>query len=132
MFNSKQKLHDSHEGGTTIIGSGTIIQGDIESKGDIRIDGVLIGSIKGKAKILLGNDGVINGNIEGRDADILGKVTGDLKISGLLQLRGKCTIMGDIYTGKLEVEPTVTFNGSCHMGANVVEFNAELPAAINQ
>ncbi len=132
MFNVKQKANETPVGSTTIIGSGTIIQGDIESKGDIRIDGVLIGNIKGKAKILLGNDGVINGNIEGRDADILGKVTGDLKISGLLQLRGKSTIMGDIYTGKLEVEPTVTFNGSCHMGANVVELNAELTTAINQ
>jgi cytoskeletal protein CcmA (bactofilin family) len=29
-------------------------------------------------------------------------------------------VSGDIYAGKLQVEPTATFNGQCHMGANVV------------
>jgi cytoskeletal protein CcmA (bactofilin family) len=132
MFNVKQKNNEPPVGSTTIIGAGTIIQGDIESKGDIRIDGMLIGNIKGKAKVLLGNEGVIDGNIEGRDADILGKVTGNLHIGGLLQLRGKCTVTGDIYASKLEVEPTATFNGSCHMGANIVELNTELNTAVNQ
>ena len=50
----------------------------------------------------------------------------------MLQLRGKCNVDGDIYAGKLEVEPTATFNGRCHMGANVVKLNVELGLAVNQ
>jgi cytoskeletal protein CcmA (bactofilin family) len=134
MFNSKSKSSASEmpTGSTTIIGSGTTITGDIDSTGDIRIDGTLIGNISGKAKILLGADGVIEGSIKGRQADVMGKITGQVDIKEILQLRGKCIVDGDIYAGKLEVEPTATFNGRCHMGANVVELNVELGAAVNQ
>jgi cytoskeletal protein CcmA (bactofilin family) len=62
----------------------------------------------------------------------MGKITGQVDIKEILQLRGKCIVDGDIYAGKLEVEPTATFNGRCHMGANVVELNVELGAAVNQ
>ncbi|MDN3655809.1 polymer-forming cytoskeletal protein [Ferruginibacter paludis] len=134
MFNSKSKSGGSEAqgGSTTIIGAGTTINGNIESTGDIRIDGTLIGNLTSKAKVLVGADGVIDGAIKGKNADVLGKVTGQMDIKEILQLRGKCIIDGDIFAGKLEVEPTATFNGRCHMGANVVELNVELSTAVNQ
>lgn len=134
MFNSKSKFSATElpGGSTTIIGAGTTINGNIESSGDIRIDGTLIGNINGKAKVLIGSDGVVEGAVKGRQADVLGRVTGQMDIKEVLQLRGKCNIDGDIYAGKLEVEPTATFNGRCHMGANVVELNVELGVVVNQ
>lgn len=134
MFNAKTKSAggDAPGGSTTIIGAGTTINGNIESTGDIRIDGTLIGNLTSKAKVLVGAEGVIEGSIKGKNGDILGKVTGQIDIREVLQLRGKCIIDGDIFAGKLEVEPTATFNGRCHMGANVVELNVELATAVNQ
>jgi cytoskeletal protein CcmA (bactofilin family) len=93
MFNAKSKS-DSVIGasaGNTLIGAGTTIKGDLISNGDVRIDGTLIGNISGSAKVLIGQEGVVQGDIE--DA------------------------------GKLQIEPSVTFNGQCHMGkeASVVE-----------
>lgn len=134
MFNSKSKssADETPNGSITIIGAGTIINGNIESTGDIRIDGTLVGNINAKAKILIGADGVVEGSIKGRQADVMGKITGQMDIREVLQLRGKCNVDGDIYAGKLEVEPTAIFNGRCHMGANVVELNVELGAVVNQ
>jgi len=133
MFNSKTKTNDAPTGnGTTIIGAGTIINGDISSNGDIRIDGTLIGNLSSKAKVLIGQEGIVEGDINGQQADIMGKVTGMLKIKELLQLKGKCNVNGELFAGKLEVEPTATFNGSCHMGANVVELTAELGNVVNK
>ena len=126
MFTSKSKTNDAPSGATTIIGAGTIINGDISSNGDIRIDGTLIGNLNSKAKVLIGQEGVVEGDIIGQQADIMGQVTGMLKIKDLLQLRGKSKVTGELHAGKLEVEPTSTFNGSCHMGASVVELTAEL------
>lgn len=126
MFSSKSKTTDSPIGSTTIIGAGTTINGDINSSGDIRIDGTLTGNLYSKAKVLIGPEGMVDGDIYGQHADVLGKVTGQLRIKELLQLRGKSNVEGEIYAGKLEVEPTATFNGSCHMGANVVELSVEL------
>jgi cytoskeletal protein CcmA (bactofilin family) len=129
MFNGKSKS-DTVIGtstGNTLIGAGTIIKGDLESNGDVRIDGTLIGNIKGSAKVLIGQDGVVQGDIEGQQADIQGKVTGKLHIRELLNLRGDAIIRGNIHAGKLQIEPTVTFNGQCHMGkeASVVEMASE-------
>lgn len=133
MFNSKTKTNEAPAGGgTTIIGAGTVINGDIESNADIRIDGTLIGNLSSRAKVLIGQDGVVEGDINGQQADIMGKVTGMLRIKELLQLRGKCNVSGEVFAGKLEVEPTATFNGSCHMGANVVELTAELGNVVNK
>lgn len=101
--------------GTSLIGAGTVIKGDIVSSGDIRIDGTLKGNIIGSAKVLIGPEGVVEGDIEGQQADILGKVTGKIVIKELLNLRGKSVIKGNIHAGKLQIEPSVTFNGQCHM-----------------
>jgi cytoskeletal protein CcmA (bactofilin family) len=135
MFNSKSKseLPAGSSGGNSLIGAGTTIKGDIVSSGDVRIDGTLIGNISSTAKILIGQDGVVQGDIEGQQADILGKVTGKIQIRELLNLRGDAMIRGNIQAGKLQVEPTVTFNGQCHMGkeASVVEMTTEeFPHAI--
>ena len=134
MFNSKSKaaFDEASISTNTIIGAGTAITGDIESNGDIRIDGMLKGNLTAKAKVLVGPDGVIEGDVEGQHADILGKVVGKIKVKDLLHLRGKATLHGDIYAGKLQIEPTVTFNGQCHMGANIVELNAERANVVNQ
>ena len=134
MFNSKTKgsFDETSTSANTIIGAGTTITGDIESNGDIRIDGILKGNLMAKLKILIGPEGMIEGDIEGQLADVLGKVTGKIKVKELLHLRGKATVHGDIYAGKLQIEPTVTFNGQCHMGANIVDLNAERANAVNQ
>ncbi len=133
MFNSKSKsFNESPDGANSIIGAGTVITGNIESNGDIRIDGVLRGNLKGRAKILIGPEGAVEGDIDGEQADVLGRITGTIKVAGLLNLRGKASVNGDIYTGKLQMEPTASFNGKCHMGASVVELNSEVVAAVNQ
>lgn len=134
MFNSKSKssVGLTPSNANTMVGIGTIITGDIESNGDIRIDGKLKGNLRGKAKIIIGADGTVEGSIEGLQADIMGHVTGNIKIQELLFLHGSTEVHGDIYAGKLQVEPTAVFNGKCHMGANVVELKKDVTNAVNQ
>jgi cytoskeletal protein CcmA (bactofilin family) len=107
--------------GTTLIGQGTKVKGDINSANDIRIDGTIVGNITSQAKIIIGATGFVEGDITGNQADIVGKVSGNLKIKDILMLRGDAVVDGNIFAAKLQIEPTSTFNGQCHMGANVVE-----------
>lgn len=102
--------------GTTIISAGTTLKGDITSNSDLRIDGTIIGNVTSSSKIVIGASGVIEGDLTGNQADIVGKVSGNIKTKDLLQLRGDCVVNGNVYAGKLQVEPTAIFNGQCHMG----------------
>jgi len=107
--------------GATLISSDTTLKGDLSSSNDLRIDGTIIGNIKSNAKVIVGASGVVEGDIISTQADIVGKVSGNIRAKDILQLRGDCVVNGNLYAGKLQVEPTATFNGQCHMGANIVD-----------
>ena len=102
-----------------LIGNGTKIVGDIQSTGDVRIDGILTGNIVIKGKFVLGPSGVVEGNVTSGNADISGEIKGKVNVTELLSLKASAKINGDIVTGKLAIEPGAIFSGSCNMGAKV-------------
>ena len=128
MFNSKGKPETeiNMTTGNTLIGSGTTITGDIVSKFDIRIDGIFKGNITGDSKVILGQDGSVDGDINCVQADIMDNVKGNIVVKELLNLRGKANVTGDIYALKLQIEPTVTFNGKCIMVETVSNVEQEI------
>lgn len=121
MFNQKSKSDGSSEtssptpGGASLIAAGTTLKGDITSNGDIRIDGTLQGNMQCSAKVIIGANGSVEGDITGQQADIMGKVNGTIKVKELLQLKGGSVVSGNLYAGKLQIEPSANFNGQCHM-----------------
>jgi cytoskeletal protein CcmA (bactofilin family) len=120
MFNAKSKsdvLGDTPSGSSSasLIGAGTSMKGDITSNGDLRIDGTLVGNIHCTAKVVIGANGVVEGDINGQQADIMGKVNGTIKVKDLLQLKSNCAVNGNLQSAKLQIEPSASFNGQCHM-----------------
>lgn len=104
---------------STMIGKGTVIEGNLDTVGNISVDGKLIGNIRTKAKINLGQSADIKGNLYAQVAEISGHVEGLVEISDMLILKGTAIIDGDIVTNKLRVEEGAVINGSCKMGAVV-------------
>jgi cytoskeletal protein CcmA (bactofilin family) len=100
-----------------MIGNGTVIIGEIKSKGDIRVDGSLNGSIETEGKVVVGQEGVVEGDVICKDADIAGVLKAKITVSQLLSLKSSAKLHGDIITNKLSIEPGATFTGSCSMGA---------------
>jgi len=128
MFNKEKSTSStdrSNGNSATLIGAGTTLNGDVFSESDLRIDGIINGNVSSSAKVIIGNTGVVEGNVEGQHADINGKVLGNIIAKELLQLRGECNVQGNIAATKLQVEPTATFNGNCQMGwqANIVQMS---------
>jgi cytoskeletal protein CcmA (bactofilin family) len=133
MLTSKEQKRVAEEisNSSNTIGKGTVLEGNIETYGNIRIEGKVIGNVKSKSKVALGNSSNIQGNIAAQNADIEGEVKGKIEISELLVLKATAIINGDIITGKLVVEPGAVFNGSCKMGAAVKDIktgDASLPS----
>jgi cytoskeletal protein CcmA (bactofilin family) len=119
MFNNKSKSETTEaavpSGSASLIGGGTTLKGDITSSGDLRIDGTLIGNIICSSKVIIGANGVVEGDISGQQADIMGKVTGTIKVKELLMLKSNCLVNGNLHSAKLQIEPAAQFNGQCHM-----------------
>lgn len=121
MLTSKEQKRVAEEisNSSNTIGKGTVLEGNIETYGNIRIEGKIVGNVKSKSKVALGNSSHVDGNIVAQNADIEGEVKGRIEVTELLVLKATAVINGDIVTGKLVVETGAVFNGSCKMGAPV-------------
>jgi len=120
MFNKEKNASHSEKNfsnSATLISSGTSLKGDVKSESDLRIDGTIHGNVYSSAKIVVGPSGFVEGNIEGANADVTGRVTGNITVKELLQLRGESNVNGNICAVKLQIDPTAMFNGKCQMGA---------------
>ncbi len=123
MFNNKQDQKENEElsNARNIIGKGTTLKGDLETYGNIRIEGKIIGNIKTKSKLIVGHSSHVEGNIIAQNADVEGHVIGNIEVSEILTLKATAQINGDITTNKLIVESGATFNGASKMGASIKE-----------
>src|ERR1043165_2473455 len=107
-----------------LIGLGTQITGDINSAGDVRIDGTLNGNIKLEGRLVIGPNGKIEGKVICQNAEISGEIKGTLEVVDMLSLKHTAKILGDIITGKLTIEPGAVFTGTCNMGAIIKNINS--------
>jgi len=125
MFINKNETMKKTEttAAVNMIGAGTIITGNIVSKGDIRIDGTLKGSVNTEGRVVLGREGMIEGDVICEDADISGTIKAKITVSQLLSLKTSAKLSGDIITNKLSIEPGAAFSGSCSMGAVIKDLN---------
>ena len=118
MFTSKEdhKVAEEISNSSNIIGKGTVLQGDIETFGNMRIEGRVVGNVKTKSKIVLGQSAKIEGNVLAQNAEVEGELKGNIRITDVLILKPTAVIHGDIVTNKLIVESGAAFNGGCKMG----------------
>ncbi len=98
-----------------IVGVGTKFIGDVETNGDLRIDGTIDGNIVSKGKLVLGVGGFIKGTIKCVSAELAGTFEGKMEVSELLSLKNTSVFKGEMTINKLSIEPGATFIGTCNM-----------------
>lgn len=120
----------------TIIAKGTAISGNIETYGNVRVEGNIAGDIKSKAKVVLGDTAEMKGKILAQNAEIAGQIEGSVEIAEVLTLKPSAIINGDIQCNKLIIEAGAKFNGKCQMGHTVksIEVNStpQIKAKVNE
>jgi cytoskeletal protein CcmA (bactofilin family) len=119
MFD-KAKAKEPQFGTTNRIVEGTIIKGDINSKADFRLDGILVGNYTSSGKLVIGPSGEVQGDIICKNLDIEGKFTGKLQIAELLSVKSKAVIKGQVQTNKLAIEPGAVFEATCAMKSQLM------------
>lgn len=115
-------------GVVNVIANGTQLEGNIVTNGDIRVDGIVKGHIVSKAKVIVGRDGRVEGNITCSNIEIEGQVNAEsLNVSNLISLKATANLLGNIAAGKIAIEPGAEFSGNCKMHSSKTATPAAAP-----
>ena len=109
MFSSKK--HPKLE---VIIGSDTVIKGELTSKGTVRIDGRFEGNLVAEA-VIIGEGAYLLGDITSKTMLAAGRITGNVHSVGSVEIQPRGEVCGDIYTSRLSVAEGGVFEGRSYM-----------------
>ena len=112
MLKQKTEVSDKV---TTIIGPGTRVEGTLEAKGIIRVDGMVQGKIITASEIIVGEEGKVEADVEAGNLVIAGFMTGNAQIRGRLEIKQGGTLRGDLQADKVIMEEGAVFDGRCTM-----------------
>jgi cytoskeletal protein CcmA (bactofilin family) len=101
---------------TTFVGTDASIDGNIEFKGTLRVDGNVKGRIASSdGTIIVGEKAVVNAEVFVGVAVIMGEVNGTIDARDRIEVFPPGRVGGDIQTPVLSIEPGGILNGSCVM-----------------
>ena len=102
---------------TTLIGNGIIFEGKVKGNGMVRVEGKFIGTIEVKNNVVIGDSGIVEGNIQSKSVSVLGKIIGNVNATDKITIDGSGSMIGDImapsvivsegaiYKGRIDMEP---------------------------
>ncbi|RPI35369.1 MAG: polymer-forming cytoskeletal protein [Nitrospiraceae bacterium] len=116
-------FHKNTEKLESFIGCNSAFKGDVDSKGTLRVDGVVEGNISADW-VIVGEKARITGNVTARGIVVGGKIDGNLKAKEIVEIKSKGQIKGEITSKKLVVAEGGIFDGKSMMPreeSNVIE-----------
>ncbi len=100
---------------TTILGKGSLVNGDFIVKQSARIDGEVQGDVNVAGTLIVGAGARIDGNIDADVAIIGGDVVGNVQAMGKVELTVTAKVIGDITTNVIVIDENAVFQGRCNM-----------------
>ena len=110
----------------TQIGHSVTIKGDVSGKSDVRVAGVINGSISIDGELIVERQGSVEAEIKTTTAVIAGNVKGNIDVAEKLILESTSQFVGNIKTKQLIIQEGAIFQGNCQMGLRNA---ADKPAA---
>jgi cytoskeletal protein CcmA (bactofilin family) len=114
VFSKKDKVSLDQQAISTLICEGSTISGNINAPAVARIDGHITGDVNITGGLILGEKGLIDGNVITKELIVYGTVSGNIKVQSL-EIKSTGKITGDIETGTLVVETGGLYNGRLAM-----------------
>ena len=102
-----------HAKTTSFLGQGTELEGNLEVRGGLRIDGRLKGHIRSGSVVTLGETAVVEADIHAEAVISSGRVVGDIHAAEHVELSLPGAVTGSIRTREITLEKGVFFDGSC-------------------
>lgn len=113
----RKEMEDFEKSGdlNTIIGKGSVIEGNIKVQNSMRVDGRVKGQILASDSIVVGKEGDIEGELRVKNIIIGGRVKGKIFASGKVVLEARAVFSGELKTSKLVIDDGAVFDGTCSM-----------------
>jgi len=99
------------------LGPGLKVEGSLEVKGDIRIDGEIKGNVFAEQDLLVGEKAEIQGDIVAENITIGGEVVGNVTANEKVELLKNAQLLGDIKASRVVIAEGVVFEGNCMVGS---------------
>lgn len=99
----------------TVIGVNSNLRGTIMVAGTLRIDGEFEGDILNCERLEVGEHGIMRADVEVKDALIMGRVHGNIRALGSIEMRAGARVEGDVAALTVAMEQGVRFTGRCTM-----------------
>ncbi len=123
---SSQQTPRTMSGGPSILGRDLSIKGDIKTDGDVQIDGRLDGNVIA-GNVTIGEQGAVNGTIQGKNVHIRGKVSG--KVDAILvELSETANVQADLIQDQLTIANGAFFDGKCQRKSSAPTSIKQAPA----
>lgn len=105
----------------TIIGKGTVLEGDFTAESSVRLDGCIEGNVKVSGTLILGAAGKIHGDLEASTAVIGGEVLGDVTVTEKIEITSTARVIGNLKTNVVVIDEKAIFQGNCNMNQDQAE-----------
>ena len=112
----------------TVIGVSSSFRGTLMVTGTLRIDGEFEGDVLNCERLEIGEHGVMRADVEVREALVMGRVVGNIRALGAIEMKSGARVEGDVSALTVSIEPGVYFTGRCTMldaGGGSVDMSAE-------
>ena len=105
----------------TIIGPSVKVKGNFSTRGNLRIEGELEGSLKTDSNLLVGKSAKIIATVAANNAQVAGEIKGNVKIKGLIELESTAKVVGDLEAKEISVAKGAVINGRWAVGSTSPE-----------
>jgi cytoskeletal protein CcmA (bactofilin family) len=106
----------TREAALSVIAAGTRITGELISDGVVKVEGVVVGSVRADRQVLVAKGGVIQGDVFTRDAIVGGEIHGAILADDRVEVQSTSIIQGDITTLRIVIHEGGEVNGHVRMG----------------
>ena len=101
---------------STIIASGTIVDGPLTTKESTRVDGTVNGNVTVNGSLILGQDAKINGAVTATNLFLAGEISGNVNCgNGKVEISDTGKLFGDLTAKSLVIDENAIFQGQCTM-----------------
>ena len=131
-FRSQQPPEEPQSDANTVIGVNSNFRGTLMVTGTLRIDGEFEGDILNCDRLEIGEHGIMRADVEVKDALIMGRVYGNIRALGSIEMKAGARVEGDVAALTVAMEQGVRFTGRCTMLEAGIETTIEIGSGMRR